>query len=441
MIGMLGKHLHAASHRPSSITGGADERTMVKCHMLVEERADQCADTPSTRQATHQQIRYPLEDPQEIVREARAYCHLFHQEHGTPQLYQERLIAIQAEIERTGMYWQSTDELVYGAQVAWRNSTRCIGRLQWKALDVRDMRHLSSAEAIFEAIVEHLRTGTNGGKIRPVMSVFAPKLPHCPGIRIWNPQVIRYAGYRLPDGSVNGDPANEELTAVMRGLGWKGGKGTAFDILPLVIQLPDQRPRLFELPRDAMLEVPISHPDYAWFADFGLKWHALPVISNMRLEIGGISYSAAPFNGWYMGTEIGSRNFGDEGRYNMLPAIAEAMGLNVRSNRTLWKDRALVELNIAVLHSFATHGVTIIDHHTAAQQLVVHEACEKKAGRMMPADWSWIVPPLSGSATPVFHRPYTDVTFTPNLFYQPMPWKADPQESLKKQASYGAGAT
>jgi len=32
------------------------------------------------------------------------------------------------------------------------------------------------------------------------------------------------------------------------------------------------------------------------------------------------------------------------------------------------------------------------------------------------------------------------VTFTPNLFYQPMPWQADPLVSLEKQAYYGAGA-
>jgi nitric-oxide synthase len=413
---------------------------MSERHTFPEERENQCADTPSSGQSTHQQIRYPLVDPQEIFREARAYFHLFHQEHETPQHYQERLTELQAEIERTGMYWQTSDELEYGARVAWRNSTRCIGRLHWKSLSVRDLRHLSSAEAIFEAIIEHLRAGTNGGKVRPVMSVFAPQMPHRPGIRIWNPQIIRYAGYRQADGSIIGDPSNEELTAVMRQVGWKGGAGTAFDILPLVIQMPDQRPRLFELPSDAILEVPLSHPDYVWFADFGLKWHALPVISNMRLEIGGISYSAAPFNGWYMGTEIGARNFGDEGRYNMLPLIAEAMGLNIRSDRTLWKDRAMVELNIAVLHSFAKHGVTMVDHHTASQQLVVHEECEKKAGRMMPADWSWIVPPLSSSATPVFHCPYKDVTFTPNLFYQPMPWQDDPQKSLEKQAYYGAGA-
>ena len=93
-------------------------------------------------------------------------------------------------------------------------------------------------------------------------------------------------------------------------------------MLPLVIQMPLQPPRLFELPHEQILEVPLSHPYYQWFAQLGLKWHALPVISNMRLEIGGISYTAAPFNGWYMGTEIGARNLGDIGRYNLLPLIA-----------------------------------------------------------------------------------------------------------------------
>jgi len=357
-----------------------------------------------------------------------------------PNSYQERFVEVAETIIRTGSYWHTSDELAYGARLAWRNSTRCIGRLHWKSLTVRDLRHLSTAEDIFEAIVEHLRLATNGGKIRPMMSVFTPQAPDAPGIRIWNPQVIRYAGYRLADGSVVGDPSHVELTEVIRELGWRGGEGTPFDMLPLVIQMPDQQPRLFELPRDAVLEVPISHPDYAWFAALGLKWHALPLISNMRLEIGGVSYSAAPFNGWYMGTEIGARNFGDEGRYHMLPVIAELMGLDVRSDRTLWKDRAMVELNVAVLHSFAQYGVTIVDHHTASRQLVWHESREKQAGRMMPADWSWIVPPLSGSSTPVFHCPYEDVTLTPNIFYQPMPWQADPWTSLEKQACYGAGA-
>jgi nitric-oxide synthase, bacterial len=162
----------------------------------------------------------------------------------------------------------------------------------------------------------------------------------------------------------------------------------------------------------------------------GLKWHALPVISNMRLEIGGISYTAAPFNGWYMGTEIGARNLGDINRYNLLPMIAERMALDTRSDRTLWRDRALVELNVAVLSSFAKHGVTIVDHHTASRQFLLHDEMEKQAGRTVPAHWVWIVPPISGSASPIFHIPYYKNTILkPNFFYQQAPWKETRQES------------
>jgi nitric-oxide synthase, bacterial len=213
------------------------------------------------------------------------------------------------------------------------------------------------------------------------------------------------------------------LTQIVRSWGWKTEKRTPFDVLPIVIQMPGQQPEMFELPSSAVLEVPLSHPDYSWFASLGLKWHALPVISNMRLEIGGISYTAAPFNGFYMGAEIGGRNLGDKERYNLLPYIAERMGLDTRTDRTLWKDRALVELNVAVLHSFAQHGVTMVDHHAVSRQFITHEKKEIQAGRMLPADWGWIVPPLSGSTTPVFHRHYKDVLLKPNFFYQTPPWR------------------
>lgn len=36
------------------------------------------------------------------------------------------------------------------------------------------------------------------------------------------------------------------------------------------------------------------------------------------LDVGGLEFTAAPFNGWYMSSEIGARNFSDEYRYNML---------------------------------------------------------------------------------------------------------------------------
>jgi nitric-oxide synthase, bacterial len=355
--------------------------------------------------------------------EAETYLRLFHCEQGTLDDYAGRLALVQKEIARTGTYWHSDEELAYGAKVAWRHNTHCIGRLYWKSLVVRDMRHLTTAEEVFDALVEHIRFATNGGKIRSTITIFAPQEPGQPGIRIWNPQLIRYAGYRRSDGSIIGDPLQVELTEVILRYGWKGGKGTPFDLLPLMIQMPNEQPRIFELPDNVVLEIPFSHPDYPWFVELGLKWHALPVIANMRMEIGGVSYTAAPFNGWYMGTEIGARNLGDTNRYDLLPCIAEKMGLDTHTDRTLWKDRALVELNVAVLSSFAKHGVTIVDHHTASRQFLVHEEQEKRAGRIVPAHWVWLVPPISGSASPLFPiTHYKNMLLKPNFFSQRAPW-------------------
>jgi len=355
--------------------------------------------------------------------EARAYLQLYHHEKQIPDRLADRLEAVRREIERTGTYWQTVGELAHGARVAWRNSNRCIGRLYWESLQLRDMRHLATEEEIFVSCVEHLRVAYNSGKIRPTITIFPPAVPGRAGIRIWNPQLIRYAGYRQADGSVIGDPLNSALTDALRALGWRGGAGTPFDVLPLAIQLPGKSPRLFELPRDAVVEVPLVHPVFDWFAALGLKWHAVPALSGMRLEIGGVNYTAAPFNGWYMGTEIGARDFGDASRYNLLPVLAKKMGLDTRSGRSLWIDRALLELNVAVNYSFAMAKVTLIDHHTAAQHFMRHIEREAKAERASTGQWSWLVPPMSGSTTPVFHREYKNAIFKPNFFDQKEPWK------------------
>jgi len=98
-------------------------------------------------------------------------------------------------------------------------------------------------------------------------------------------------------------------------------------------------------------------------------------------------------------------------------------GLDTRSNRSLWRDRALLELSVAVLHSFSRAGVTIVDHHAVTRQFVHHEEKELDLGRVTPADWSWVVPPISASTTATFHRQYKNVVQTPNFFYQPAPWR------------------
>jgi len=98
------------------------------------------------------------------------------------------------------------------------------------------------------------------------------------------------------------------------------------------------------------------------------------------------------------------------------------MGLNTDSNRSLWKDKALVELNIAVLDSFQKAGVTIVDHHTAAKQFKSFEKKEETAGRDLTGNWAWLIPPMSPATTHIFHKPYKNDIVKPNYFYQKAPY-------------------
>ena len=349
-----------------------------------------------------------------LFRQADAYYRQYYAEEslGSPLA---RLAEIRREIDHTGTYTHTYDELAYGAKLAWRNSNRCIGRLYWKTLKVIDQRHLSTEDEIFDALVNHLRFATNGGKIRSTITVFRAATPHQASIRISNTQLIRYAGYQAGE-KVVGDPDQVAFTQQCQQRGWRGA-GTPFDVLPLMLQVDDRPARLYEWPRSAVMEVAIQHPTLPWFEQLGLKWPAVPVISNMTLDIGGIHYTAAPFNGWYMATEIASRNFGDVRRYNMLPRVAEGLGLDTRTNASLWKDRVLLELNAAVLDSYQRSGVTMVDHHTASEQFIHFAKAEEKQGRSVTGDWSWLVPPMAGSTTEVFHRAWNNRIQCPNYFH------------------------
>nr|WP_156994382.1 nitric oxide synthase oxygenase [Pseudonocardia acaciae] len=341
--------------------------------------------------------------------DAREFLELFYTETRPDTPFEQRLREAYDEITATGTYTHTLDELRFGARVAWRNSARCIGRLYWQGLRIRDRRGVSVPAEVAAECTEHLRAATRDGKLRSTITVFAPDRPGRPGPRIHNEQLIRYAGHRNADGAVHGDPRYAEFTERVASMGWRGPNPPGrFDLLPLMISNGDARPELFELPRDAVLEVPLRHPEYGWFSDLRLRWHAVPAISNMPLLIGGVRYPAAPFNGWYLNTEIGARNLADADRYDQLPVIAERMGLDTSSRRTLWPDRALVELVRAVQYSFDAAGVRMADHHTESERFLAHVANEERAGRPCPTDWSWVVPPMSGGLTGVFHRYYDD---------------------------------
>jgi nitric-oxide synthase, bacterial len=366
-------------------------------------------------------------NPVLLLEEARNWLEQFYSEtvrmsSRSSEAFNSRWAEVRKQIRDGQLDYLTQGELEYGAKVAWRNSARCVGRLAWENLVVRDLRGLNTPEQVFAALVDHIELSTNGGRIVPMISVFASGSVDKPRVRIWNRQLIGYAGYLQADGSVLGDPINLRFTQRIEALGWKGRAQGRFNLLPITIEM-DGAVHWFDLPTDVVLEVPIRHPRFGWFENLGLKWFALPAVSGMRLEIGGVSFPAAPFSGWYLGTEIGARDLADTDRYNALPEIGRCLRLDTNSNRSLWKDRALIELNEAVLWSFAEAGVAMVDHHTVTKQFLIHEKREKEAGRCVYADWSWIVPPVSGATTPVFHRTFKERTLKPNFFAQPKRWE------------------
>lgn len=324
--------------------------------------------------------------------------------HGSP----ERIAQLRALTADGTPAPLTSDELTWAARIAWRNHARCIGRLHWRTLVVRDHRHLSAPDDLYASLREHITFADNGGSIRSVLTVFAPARPGERGPRLLNHQLCGYAGYVAPDGTILGDPRNVALTRTALALGWQppAPRGR-FDLLPWLIVGLDGHARVYPAPRDILREVPLRHPRLPWFEALGLRWYALPVITDMGLRAAGTTFQAIPFNGWYMSTEIAARNLSDTDRYNQLPVIAEKLGLDTRHARTLWQDRALLELNEAALHSYAADGVRLVDHHTASDQFMRFREQEAKAGRAVSADWDWIVPPMSPATTPVFHTPMT----------------------------------
>lgn len=329
---------------------------------------------------------------------------------------ENRIEEIKQDIINTGSYTHTTEELSHGARMAWRNSNKCIGRLFWESLSVVDARNKITNEDVYGSLADHLRLATNKGKIQPAITVFAPRENEKDPIKIYNHQLIRYAGYETGNGII-GDPHSIAFTSQCNVLGWQG-KGTEFDLLPLVISTNQGEPVWFELDQEIVKEVQIRHPKYPGLADLNLKWYAVPAVSDMILEIGGIDYPAAPFNGWYMGTEIGARNLADEARYNKLPVVADAAGIERGSNASLWKDEALVLLNQAVLHSFHEDGVSIVDHHTAAHQFKQFEKNETQKGRQITGDWTWLIPPISPATTHIFHEEYDNSINSPTFRYK-----------------------
>ncbi|WP_414045799.1 nitric oxide synthase oxygenase [Macrococcus equi] len=317
------------------------------------------------------------------------------------QLITNRLEAIQTEINQTGTYTHTTDELIYGARLAWRNSNRCIGRLFWDKLKVVDMRHITEEQEYLTALENHIESATNDGKIIPTITIFEQR--NKINFELYNDQLIRYTD----------DPIVRETKQLIEHTGYN--KFGSF--LPLIYKFNNHY-RTYNLNQNLIKEVDIRHPDFDAFNALQLKWYAVPIISGMELRIGGITYPLCPFNGWYMESEIASRNFLDEYRYNLIEPIAKSMGFDTTRTTSYWRDKVVVELNYAVYHSFKQQGYSIVDHYNASRQFLKFEENEAQHNRKITGDWTWLIPPISPAIVHNWHKGYDNTYHEPNFFYK-----------------------
>lgn len=362
-----------------------------------------------------------LDVPRTSAEEARLFIEEYYASERAGEDPKPRVEEALEELNRLGVWRKNTEELSFAARLAWRNATRCVGRLHWQGLYLRDCRHLQTPDEIAGAIFDHLRFAYNQGDLRPAISIFDPGTKNRPGPRIWNLQLLLYAGVRLRSGKQIGDPARNDFTARVRQLGWEPD-GTHFNLLPIVIETPEHGVKWYELPEDCRREVAISHPHHPWLANMKLRWPAIPAVSDMALDAGGVLYRLAPFNGWYLNTEIAARNFTDINRYNLLPEIGESMGFDVSNNRDLWRDKALIMINEAVIQSYDRAGVKLADHHNISYDFLEFCRAEQKAGREPMGDWTWLVPPVSPSTTALYQEPFKDISLKPAYVWQDPVW-------------------
>ena len=318
----------------------------------------------------------------------------------------------------------SAIDLQTDAQGAWRNSVRCSGRARWRSLRVIDARSTNSVEECFDALFEHLKRADANRSTESFITVFPEFDPDQAETRIWNHQLIRYAGYQASDGSVLGDPMNVHLTQIAIDLGWQPPhQRSRFDILPIILQFRGKL-HLRPIPKEYLAEITIRHPEHPAIESLGLRWYAIPVVSDMLFASEQAIYPAAPFSGHYVSTEIAARNLADLKRYNQLPQIAAAIGLDPSKHAKFWIDRALVALNEAVLWSFEGAGYRIVDHHTVTSEFANFCKKEDRNQRTVHGDWPWLIPPMSSASTPIFFRSFEPKIELPNFLYQELPWNA-----------------
>ncbi len=162
----------------------------------------------------------------------------------------------------------------------------------------------------------------------------------------------------MPDGSVLGDPEQLGFTTRLIAMGWRPPSPlTAFDL-----RRCSSRSRFCA----ATLRDPAGGRSRGAFATSlaGLVRPSRPevacaaAVSDMIFEAEECATQRRPSADSTWGRRS-VRAISVIPTLHLLPVVAAHMGLDISCHASLWKDRALVELNQAVLHSFREDGLPL----------------------------------------------------------------------------------
>ncbi|MCK5829451.1 MAG: nitric oxide synthase oxygenase [Methylococcales bacterium] len=151
--------------------------------------------------------------PAEIREEAIVFIEQFYRENNlSSQAAENRTKEVLRDLKKHGFYTHTFAELEFGSRVAWRNHSRCIGRLLWRSLKVIDCREFTQINGITDHLVDHIDKAQGNGKIQSIISIFSPVIGNQTPAFIESRQLIQYAGYAGSGKPTIGDPITIEST-------------------------------------------------------------------------------------------------------------------------------------------------------------------------------------------------------------------------------------
>ena len=76
---------------------------------------------------------------EEVIEEAKHFIEQYYSsiKRINSSTHQLRVEEIVKQVKESGTYTFKETELIFGAKLAWRNASRCIGRIQWSKLQVK----------------------------------------------------------------------------------------------------------------------------------------------------------------------------------------------------------------------------------------------------------------------------------------------------------------